>query len=261
MNAFEILHSLRYSTSVGSNKSSYNLTKAWFYYKNNQLMKFSHVHTKMNIMERNPRTLMREEVEKICDKFYEQCYDTRYEIYIKDVDSWLNENLQFIIDSNQVYNNSINIVNYITSELGEYNFATGYEVGWSAPQLLKLIINLYNGEILLNYKNKDIKLNEEKLRLFIQKNKETIFKAKERDNQKHMLKVQKMREEERMKKLEEETQRLSISKSDMDATKRVGYNSSSVSISIPRTLKQRYEAQACKPFPVKYPWNTKRMDS
>ena len=70
MNSFEILHSLSHSTSVGSNKSSYNITKAWFYYKDNQLMRFSHVHTKINIMERNPRTFNREEVEKIYYKFF-----------------------------------------------------------------------------------------------------------------------------------------------------------------------------------------------
>lgn len=261
MNAFEILHSLHHSTGFGSSKTSSTVTKSWFYYKNNQLMKLTHIHNELNIVALNPVTYIREDTHVVSDKFYENCCDSRIETYIRDINIWLNDNLQFIIDSNTVYKNSLDVIKYVSDELGEYNFANVYEVGWSAPQLLKLVISLYNGEILLTYKNKDIKLNEEKLKLFIQKNKETIFKAKERDNQKHMKKVQKMREEEKMKALEEATQRLNLSKSDHDATKRVGYNSSSVSISIPRTLKQRYETQACKPFPVKYPWNTKRMDS
>lgn len=261
MNAFETLHSLHHSTGFGHSKTSSTVTKSWFYYKNNQMMKLSHIHSELEIVALNPATYIRENTHIISDKFYENSCDSRVETYIKDLNIWLNDNLQFIIDSNTVYKNTLEVIKFINNELGEYNFANVYEVGWSAPQLLKLVINLYNGEILLTYKNKDIKLNDEKLKLFIQKNKETIFKAKERDHQKHIKKVQKRKEEEKIKQLEEATQLLNISKSEHDATKRVGYNGSSGSIYIPRTLKERYETQACKPFPVKYPWNTKHMDS
>lgn len=236
------------------------MTKSWLYYKNNQLMKLNYTRSEMDIMVRNPITMIREIQHQVHDKFFEFCFDKGYDVYIKDINMWLQENLNFIIDSNQIYNKNMDIVKYITSEIGEYQFASTYEMGWNAPNLLKLTINLYNGEMTLNYKNKDIQLNEEKLKLFIQKNKETIFKAREREHQKHMKKVQQMREEEKMKQLEEETRLLNISKPDIDATKKVGYNSKSSGIFIPRTLKQRYEAQACKPFPVKYPWNSKNMD-
>ena len=261
MNAFEILNSLHHSTGFGSSKTSSTVTKIWFYYKNNQLMKLAHIHHELNIVALNPATSIRENTHVIYDKFYENCCESRDETCVMDINIWLNDNLQFIIDSNTVYKNTLEVIKYVSNELGEHDFANVYEVGWSAPQLLKLVISLYNGEILLTYKNKDIKLNEEKLKLFIQKNKETIFKAKERENQKHIKKVQKVREEEKIKQLEAATQLLNISKSEHDATKRVGYKSSSSSIYIPRTLKERYETQACKPFPVKYPWNTKHMDS
>lgn len=250
----ENLLSYRYFTNVCKNKSTSNITKSWVFYKNNVMMKLKHKCHEMNIMAFNSITKKREYVNKKIEKFYEFNHNTQEDAEIKDINVWLNENLQYIIASNQVYKNVFDIINYIKEELGEHSFSSYYEMGWSVPNFYKLTINLYNGTIMLICKNKELILTKSKLETFIQKNKESINQAKEKEYQKYMKNVIKIREEQQIQELQIQTQKLNITKPTVDSSKKVGYNVSSKSLFIPRTLKQKYEAQACKPFPVTYMW-------
>ena len=255
-NITEILSSYRYSTNVCKNKSTSNITKIWVFYKNNEMMQIKHECHEMNIMAFNTITKKREFLNTKKEKFYEFNSNTQQETEIKDINSWLDQNLQYIIASNQVYNNVFNIINYIKEELGEHSFSSYYEMGWSVPNFYKLTINLYNGTIMLICKNKELILTQSKLETFIQKNKESIKQAKEKEYQKYMKNVLKIREEQQIQELQIQTQKLNITKPTGDSSKKVGYNVSSNSLFIPRTLKQKYETQACKPFPMTYLWES-----
>jgi len=58
--------------------------------------------------------------------------------------------------------------------------------------------------------------------------------------------------------LAKEAEKLTIIQtSEHDATRKVGSHNKCTSFIIKRSLKERYETQACKPLPVKYPWINK----
>jgi hypothetical protein len=206
-------------------------------------------------------TMRKEEVQRTIEKFTTSTMDNRKQSEsIKDINVWLDTNFHLLKKSYDNCMKSFEIIEFLKGELGDYNYCTTYEVGWSVKDFYKLYIDLYSTTITLNYKGKETVLSEEKLNTFIKKNKKLINQAKENEHKKYLARVEKAREEERIKKLSEETEILSIDKSMYDATKKVGYNSKSSSFSIPRTLKERYEAQACKPFPEKYPWERKNKN-
>lgn len=259
----ERLDSLYYSVSFSHSRSSFNKKKSWKYYdETGQLMNLEYDYSVYNISRYVRDTMRKEDVQQIHEKFITSSMNTRQQSeYIKDINEWLNVNFHILKTSYDNCMKSFEIIDFLKSELGEYNYCTTYEVGWAIKDFYKLYIDLYSTKITLNYKGKETVLSEEKLKTFIKKNKKLINQAKENEHKKYLERLNKSREEERIKKLEEETEKLSITKnSTYDATKKVGYNSKSSSFSVPRTLKERYEAQACKPFPEKYPWERKRKN-
>lgn len=258
----ERLESLYYSVSVSHSRSSFNKKKTWKYYdKNGKLTNLEYDYSVYNISMYVKDTIRKREVQQTHEKFSTYSMDSRKQAeYIKDIDAWLKVNFHLLKTSYDNCMKSFEIIKFLKSELSDYNYCTTYEVGWSVKDFYKLYIDLYSTKITLNYKGKETVLSEEKLKIFIKKNKKLINQAKENEHKKYLERLQKTREEERIKKLEEETEKLSIDKSTYDATKKVGYNSKSSSFSIPRTLKERYEAQACKPLPEKYPWERKRKN-
>lgn len=257
----EQLKQLYYSTSVGHSKSNSFQTLTWkFYDENNRLKNLEFKHCKYRISTLNKDTMRKEEIEQESKSFYISFYDSRHSDLIKNIDTWLTDNMQYLKKSYDNCMKSFEIINFIKSELGDYNYATTYEIGWSIKDFYKLYIDLYSTKITLNYKGKETQLSEQKLKTFIQKNKKLIIQAKENEYKKYMQRRNEFMEQERIKKLAEETERLTIDKSKYDATRKVNYGNNrkdmTHSFAIPRTLKQRYETQACKPFPEKYPWNS-----
>jgi hypothetical protein len=258
----ERLDSLYYSVSTSHSRSSSNKRKIWKYYDTNgKLMNLEYDYSVYNVSMYVKNTMKKEDVQQTHEKFTISSMDTRNQSeLIKDINVWLNTNFDLLKTSYDNCMKSFEIIDFLKNELGDYNYCTTYEVGWSVKDFYKLYIDLYSKKITLNYKGKETILSEEKLKIFIKKNKKLINQAKENEHKKYLERLEKSREEERIKKLSEETDKLSIDKSMYDATKKVGYNSKSSSFSVPRTLKQRYEAQACKPFPEKYPWERKRKN-
>lgn len=258
----EQLKQLYYSTSFGHSKSNSFKVLTWkFYDKDNFLRNLEYKYTEYNISKLNRDTMRKEDIQEHSECFIISSQDNRHSEYIKNIDEWLQENHKYLIQSNDNYKKSLEIIKFIKSELSDYNYATTYEVGWSVKDFYKLYIDLYSSVVTLNYKGKETKLSEQKLKTFIQKNKKLIMQAKENEYKKYLQRKQATLEQERIKKLAEETERLSIDKSKYDATRKVNYGNNrkdmTHSFAVPRTLKQRYEAQACKPFPEKYPWHSK----
>lgn len=258
----ERLDSLYYSLSISHKRSSSNTKKIWKYYdENGNLMNLEYDYNVYNVSMLNKETMIRKETQQTQEKFSIISFNNRSQSeLIKNIDTWLDKHFHLLKTSYDNCMKSFETMNFLKEELGDYNYCTTYEVGWSVKDFYKLYIDLYSSKIMLNYKGKETILTQEKLKTFIKKNKKLINQAKENEHKKYLERINKSREEERIKKLEEETSKLIIDKSTYDATKKVGYNSKSSSFSIPRTLKERYEAQACKPFPEKYPWERKHKN-
>jgi hypothetical protein len=204
----------------------------------------------------NRTTRVRENLEYTSEEYTISSYEYKSTHYqIKDINEWLIDNFKYLENS---YNNCIksyDIINYIVAEIGEYNYTLTYEVCWSIKDVYKLSIDLYSNKILLNYKGKNTELSEQKLKNFIQKNKKIILQAKENKHKKYIQRYNETREKERLEQLTKdlEEQHL-ISITDCNATYKDESNNKCESFIIKRTLKERYESQACKLLQLQYPW-------
>lgn len=251
------LKTLQHSISNLNNRSNILYIYIWrFYDSNNVLQNLEYKHAIYNINTLNKISRIREDIQHITKKYSVSSSEYKSIHHpINDIDNWLIDNFKYLEKSNDNYIKSHAIITYITSELGEYNYALTYEVGWSVKDIYKLYIDLYSSKIILDYKGKETQLSEQKLKTFIQKNKKIILQAKENQYKKYIQRVAENREKERLEQLTKdlEEQRL-ISIADCDATRKVGSRHKCESFIIKRSLKERYETQACKPLPVKYPW-------
>lgn len=253
----ERLKELYYSTDVSYNRSNSSKRYIWkFYDENNCLCNLEYKHSIYRINALNRDTMIRSEIEQSFNGFMISCQDKRQSQKINDIDNWLKDNFKYIKKSYDNCMKSFEIIDYIKMELGDYNYATTYEIGWSIKDFYKLSIDLYSIKIILNYKGKETQLTEQKLKTFIQKNKKAIIQAKENDYKKYLQRKKEAMEQRQLQQITERTENLTL-QANYDATRKVNYKGNSSGFYIPRTLKQRYEAQACKPFPEKYPWISK----
>jgi hypothetical protein len=252
----EQLKKLYYANDATYNRNS-SFKRYWkFYDENNRLKNLEYNYNIYNISFLNSKTMIKEDIQKISESFFISFQDIKLTEKINNIDDWLKDNFKYIQNS---YNNcmkSFEIIEYLKLQLGNYDFATTYAVGWSIKHFYTLYIDLYNTNITLNYKNKETKLSEQTLKTFIEKNKKLIIQAKENHKKKYIQHKNEIKNQEHIKKITEtETEKLVIDKTKCDVTRRVGMHKKiSSGFSIPRTLKERYETQACKPFQVKYPW-------
>lgn len=258
----EQLKELYFSTSIGNSKSNSFKILTWkFYDENNHLRNLDYKYSICRISALNKTSMLREEVEQANECFTISFQGATHNEFIKDINHWLKDNFKYIKKSYDNCMKSLELLKFITSELGEYNYATTYEYGWSIKDFYKLYIDLYSTKIILNYKGKETQLTEQKLKTFIQKNKKLILQTKENEHKKYIQRQNEYMEKERIEKITAETERLNISKIEYDATRKVNYgrknNDAHYSFALKRSLKERYEAQACKPFPEKYPWHNK----
>lgn len=249
----EELNNLSYSIVNSSRRNSLSKTKIWKFYDKNNCLKSLHLKHDIydvNVIDR--QTMKRKMIQQNDIKFYVILEGEYMNVeHISNIDEWLNNNLSLIKESNKNYIKSLEIINYITSELGNYNYSTVYEVGWFLRDVFKLNIDLYSTTIKLTYKNKENILTEQKLKNFINKNKQTISKVKETRHQKHIENINKLSKE---KDVFKQIQNIQIHDLDHDATRKVGSRNKCSSFIIQRSLKERYESQTCKEFPVEYLW-------
>lgn len=160
-------------------------------------------------------------------------------IIIYNIEEWITKNIIHFEKSEKNYKKCLKLIEYINEHIGDKTYNTISEVEWNIPKYLKLSINLYQTitpnkpYILLTYlpKEKEVFLSEYKLRKFIDNNKETIMQKK-------------------ACYIKQKEEKVSINKK-VDTILKVPlikrYN-----LFINRTIKQRYESQACKIFIKKY---------
>jgi hypothetical protein len=254
------LKSLKYSVAKYNNRCNILTRYTWKFYDSNNILKtLEYQHLIYYIDTLNKQSRISENIQHVTERYTISLVDKKniqYSIY--NIDEWLINNFEYLKKSNNDYMKSLDIIKYITIELGEYNFALTYEVGWSIKDVYKLYIDLYSAKIVVNYKGKETELSEQKLKTFIQKNKKVIIKAKENDHTKYIQRLNEAREKEHLEDLAKETEKLNIiQSSEHDAIRKVGTYNRCESFIIKRTLKERYETQACKPLPVTYPWHIK----
>jgi hypothetical protein len=254
------LKSLQCSISNSSNRSNILTRYTWKFYDSDNILKtLEYQHSIYYINTLNKQSRVRENIEHITERYTISLFDKKnIQDSIYNIDEWLINNFEYLKKSNDDYMKSLDIIKYITSELGEYNYALTYEIGWSIKDVYKLYIDLYSAKIVLNYKGKETELSEQKLKTFIQKNKKVIIKAKENEHKKYIQRVTERREKERLEQITKDAEQLHLIETlEHDATRKVGSHNKCESFIIKRTLKERYETQACKPLPVKYPWHIK----
>lgn len=253
----EQLIKLHHSVTSGYNKSNSFKILCWQYYdKNNCFKKLEYTHSIINTRILNRITMLREEVKEIYDNFTISSYDTNESEYITnitDIDEWIKLNLIYIKKSHDNYLTSLKIIELIKKELGEYNYGLTYEIGWSIKSLFKLYIDLYSTKIVLTYKGKQSELSLEKLKTFLKNNKKVIIQMRKNEHLKYIKHQNELKEKQH---IEKEKKKEKINQIYDTIYKVKNFNKISASFSINKSLKERYEIQACKPFPVIYPWNT-----
>ena len=206
-----------------------------------QLLKFTHSHSiqkkciikqwkifinnTVYVLKYEQQQLKNTSETKSASFYLKNICDEKTNIIIYNIDKWVNENIIDIEKSEANYQKCLKLTEYINEHIGNKTYKSALEIAWSIPEYLRLSIKFYeimpNNEpyILLNYKEKDIFLSEYKLKKFIQNNKKII-----------------------------------IQKKDKSLSPLIKKYNLATNIFIKRTIRQRYESQACKPFLEKYAW-------
>lgn len=185
---------------------------------------------------------------RICDRIYD----------IKD-------ELKYIKNSQDLYNKSNEIIKYISSEINDFNYGlTTFEAIWliknNNKNYLKITIDLYKFIIkLTNYQDEfdtEIIITSKNLKTFLNLNKSKILQVIKNNNKLHKVRMEKNKRNDYEKHLQEIKQNQLNAITPHDATRKVGSRVKEPQIYIKKSLKERYEIQAQKPFPTKYPWDT-----
>jgi len=214
------------------------IVKSWIYYKDNSICKLEYHNNTFNDIKNN-KIFETERYYNITHEFTES---------IQSIDDWLDNNKCYFIDANDNYKKSIITIEWIKTHLGNYTKITPYKCIWYIHNVMTLTVHLYKNEIVLNYKNNNTILNDKKLTSFIEKNKNTILYAQNKIKQQSIQKIQ-------------TTQQHNLN---INNITNINLNNSAtiatvktkpVNFYIKRSLKERYEIQACKPLPVTYPWD------
>jgi hypothetical protein len=240
----------QHSHTNQSSRSKKSFIKQWVFTKDNIINILIYQDTSFDIKQAFTKDY------SIHNKlFYIKVQKTYTCIY--DIEDWVNKNIIYIENSEKNYNKCYELVSLISENIGENTFKTYFEIGWYIPNLLKLTIQLYdtNKIIQLNYKNKNTILSVEKAQVFIQKNKKVILKMQEKNKKEHESKMQETIKKQKEKQLLDkiELQKI-LDAPSHDATKKVGYTKNGSNFFIKKSLRDRYLVQACKPLPEKYEW-------
>lgn len=256
-----------------ANKNHINVY-SWIYYdENNDLCSLTN--DRGNIIIKNKTIDV--------NKWYKNIIDKRYSMNIK-----LDEKeLAYIKKSEELTKKTFELTEYINNEIGDYTGRTSYEIIWfhkkvksenCSENYLKITIDIQKYQIrVFNYnENKDIITTPKNLKAFLKLNKSKILKIIQENKKLYTVKMEryqktnkKIKEEQKLKEYIELEKHFYPNGSSIlrpkvfetkinehDATRKVGSRVKSSSIYIKKSLKERYEIQAQKPFPVKYPWES-----
>jgi len=243
------------------NYSSANKQKillySWVYYnKNNVLCILTNEKGKFMVKHKSEDKLV--EIDSYFIKLVDKHKTER--IYINEI----KDELEYIKISQDLYNKSSNIIKYISSEIKDcYYGLTIFEAVWliknNDKNYLKITIDLYKFIIkLTNYQDEfhtEIIISSKQLKTFLNANKSKILQVIKNNNKLHKVKIEKNKKNDYKKQLEEIKQNQLNAITHHDATRKVGSKVKNPQIYIKKSLKERYEIQACKPFPEKYPWD------
>lgn len=184
----------------------------------------------------------------------------------------IKDEVEYIKKSQYLYNKSNEIIEYISKEICRNYGLTTFEAVWliknNDRNYLKITIDMYKFVIKLTYyedtlsndiiDSKEIIISSKKLKTFLNFNKSKILQVIKNNNKINKVKMEKNKRINFEKLLQERKQKLIniTHNKHHDATRKVGSKSKYNDIYIERSLKERYETQACKPFPTKYPWDS-----
>lgn len=199
------------------------------------------------------------------NKWYKKLSEKKYANTIS-IDEIKNE-LVYIKKSEELTKKSFKLTEYINNEIGDYNGRTSYDIIWFykkdslSENYIKITIDIHKYEIrVFNYdQNKDIITTSKNLKAFLKLNKYKILKIIQENKKLHKVKMQrrkKIKEEQKSKERIEIALEKETSAKGHDATRKVGSRVESATIYTQRSLKERYETQAQKPFNIKYPWES-----
>jgi hypothetical protein len=211
--------------------------KRWYYYKE-EILSTLEYHYSEYIDEKHNKLYKNETYYNINNQLTET---------ITPIEKWLEIHIQYLINSNEYYKISLNTIEYIKKHIGNYNTYLPYKCFWYIPKILKLTIDLYSNQVILYYKNTETILCDKKLKSFIQKNKKTILYAQD-----------KLKEYSNNKITQQKLQRKETYEKEQDTlleNQTIQKEIKPIYFYIKKSLKERYEIQACKPLPVIHPWD------
>lgn len=173
--------------------------------------------------------------------YYYKNIDKRTSYKIVNLE-YINENLiQYIKKSNDNLQKSLEIIDFIKSEIGEYTYNYGYQIGWNIKNYFKIHIDMYRYNIVLEKNNIKYNLNN-KIQHFLNNNKKNILKQ----NKYQMYQIYQMYQSKlKYNKIEKVDVNINESKKNIKIDRIMFINK-------PKNI--RYEIQACKPFPRKFEW-------
>lgn len=240
------------------NKGNINIY-SWIYYnKNNDLCKL--IHEKGNIPTKDKLTQTNTYYVKLIDKH------SLRRIHLNEIEN----EIEYINISNILFNRSANAVKYISNEIGSNYSITVFEYMWliknNDKNYFKLTIDMYKFIITLTFYDiecKEIIVSIKKLKIFLSLNKSKILYVIKQYDKIYKVNIEKNKKlnfEEKKKLNFEEKKKLEFQRNynvitSHDATRKVGSKVKTSQIYIIRSLQERYETQAQKPFNTKYPWD------
>jgi hypothetical protein len=252
------LFELNYSSANNDKKVLYS----WVYYnKNDDLCVLTNEKSEFMIKDRMNNSLKLIKNDAYFIKFVDKHITERI-YYIKD-------ELEYIKKSQDLYNKSNEMIKHISKEICKNYSLTIFDTVWliknNDKNYLKISIDMYKFIIkLTNYQSEfdtEIIISPKKLKTFLNLNKSRILQVIKDNNKLHKVKMAKNKKnsfEKQLQELQEKKENSHELIISHDATRKVGSRFKNQKIYIKKSLKERYETQACKPFPEKYLWNTSK---
>ena len=241
---FEISHNI-----INKNNC---IISSWIYYnKKNKLCTLSNEKADFNIKNKLVNF----------DRYYLKFIDIKKIITINEIEN----EIKLIKQSNLSFNKSNELITYISNEIGPYNGLNTFETTWFfrncklKSNYLKIMIDKYKFTIkIFDYTtNKEFLVTPKNLKIFLTLNKTKILTIIRNNNKIYKVKMEKQIYEKKIKQLEIDDKL--PPKINQDATRKVGSRVLSSNIYINRSLKERYETQACKPFPTNFKWDSSSL--
>lgn len=159
----------------------YNIYNWLYYNKKNQLIRFSIYQYNFNLKKDKQQHISYDY------KFYIYNETTSYyDVINYNLENFLNDELKYLEKTIEYKNNIDNLVDILKKYIGNYTFATGFDIGWNFKLLnIKITINKYkspsNKTIKLEFmdSNKKIKISQVNAQQLIDyvKNNQDLFNS------------------------------------------------------------------------------------